>query len=159
MTRPKTVLELALAPHRRREKDESALCDQFVRRQGGDVVRTSQSQKPVGMTLGIPDSRYRVAGVAFSWEAKVAPRKLTPEQKDYLEAELRYGEACGCGDLEDLEAFVGALRRLPEGTREPGRWLSRDRRELALTLAPALIEKWRHNPRPAARGKLRRRAR
>ena len=142
MTRKaRTVLELALAPHVRSERAEEQLCDSLIGRLGGAIIRFSQPRNTM-QTLGIPDRRYRLRGRCWWWELKKADGKLSSEQRDFLVAELAYGERVGVGTLEDLLEFLDAMKLNLEAA------FGRD-----------LIEKYRHKPRPAARGKVRRRAR
>ena len=141
-----SLLEIATRPHARSEKAEESLCDDFVARGGGRqrVIRFSQPRNTM-QTLGTPDRRYRIAGVAFFWECKAANGKLSEEQIYFLEQELAYGNPVGVGGLDDLVAYHAALLGIPYGTA---------RTALACQLGQSLIETYRPRAKRAKRGKL-----
>lgn len=101
---------LAGAPAGRLERAEVDLCDDLIARISGreGVVNLSQGRASM-LTRGIPDRRYRAHGQAFFWEAKRESGKLTNTQHLFLLAELQHGALAGCGTLDDLNAFIGAL--------------------------------------------------
>jgi len=142
-----TTLQVATAPHVRSEKAEEHRCDTFAACYAGRdrVVRFSQPRHTM-QTLGIPDRRYRLAGVAFWFEVKHQAGRLRTEQVEFLEAELAYGCPAACGTLDDLVAYVSALVGAPYGA---------SRVALACELGKRLIEKYRVPAKVARRGKLR----
>lgn len=141
-----SLLAIAQRPHIRSEKAEEQLCDNFVAAGGGRqrVVRFSQPRNTM-QTLGIPDRRYRIAGLCFWWECKAENGRLSDEQVFFLEAELEYGNPVGVGTLEDLMRYHNALLGIPYGTA---------RAVLACQLGRSLIETYRPRAKRAKRGKL-----
>jgi hypothetical protein len=96
----------------RSEKAEEQLCDDLVARIAGRdaVVRFSQARATM-QTLGIPDRRYRVHGVAFWFEVKAEDGKLTTAQHAFLLAEIECGNVASCGTLDELIRLVEAARK------------------------------------------------
>lgn len=92
----------------RSEKEEHLDCDRLVIREGGARVNFSQARESE-QTLGIPDARYRLGGIAFWWEVKRADGKLSKEQDEYLRAELACNCLGGAGTADDLEPIVRAI--------------------------------------------------
>ncbi len=129
MTR--SLLEIATAPVRVREKVVEAQCDDVAARMGCSVVRFSQA-RATRQSLGISDRRYRLRGVAFWFEVKPPDGQLTREQHVFLESEAECGEVVGCGGTEELVALVTAIANaiprialVPFGLGQVHRWAAK----------------------------------
>ncbi len=139
------VLAIAQRPHIRSEKHEETACDNFIAKRGGReaVVRFSQPRHTM-QTLGIPDRRYRTAGVVFWWDVKKADGRLRAEQLEFMEREAEYGHLAACGTAEDLVEFVnGLIRSTPS-----------ERTKVGHALARALRDRYKMRPKKAKRGKV-----
>lgn len=100
---------------------EESRCDALIAQMFGKeaIVRFGRRGKRTTGTKGVPDRAYFVGNKFIFWEVKANRDRLSADQSRFLFRILDAGGYAGCGDAQDLLAYL-------------------NRRETS----PTLIEKW-----------------